>query len=695
MTRSRITHRRKPVPSPADPILSSLPDPGYLFHLRLSRTPLVHTSLDSTPGLNLPAGANPASERVSVPASASPRFRFPLPFDPLRMLAGVLSRWPWIVLGTLACATLGTLAGIRSTHTSFSLTVSLIKRRMPPIVQVSDGGQAYRPLDLNDATLLATLLTSEPLDLALKRSKNGLNPNNIKDLVEAKQLEGTDIFYITYHSPLNAGDAIDFSTIWAEEINTYTQRLQQTDAREVLVILQRKVTDLEIKLAANDLEILNYCKEKNYLGGEAQVSAALTKLTQIELQLEAFHIKTATTEAQLKYYTTQIQRQSPMDSQIKVAKEELANLRATYTDANPLVQAKLQGIEYLNEQVGKLGDKESSDLDIYTGTSLGNSLYMSILGLHTEQLEAAIQIQALEKLYQSTRARLAEFPEIVSAYDALKTKGHSLGVSLNLMTNRLKEAEIVASGAPGYWQLFQTPDPRLIIPSSRVKKPVMMGIACGILGAGCSVLLTLVCTHRTQRRSVLECCSATGAPLMAQIPSSPEPATRAAIDQLWITHLAPHRNTPAHALWWTPALDPVAERQLWTLLATAAWNDCRKPLRIVDLTPDDLWNDASCPDVLEWLGANAVPPATPCAITLLRASYLPQGEPRELFAGSKSWIAVVAGNKYSLRRCAESRSLSDAYLPPCSATLVWAEPPVGAIRSAVDVLSSTLAKRLS
>ena len=144
-----------------------------------------------------------------MPASASPRFRFPLPFDPLRMLAGVLSRWPWIVLGTLACATLGTLAGIRSTHTSFSLTVSLIKRRMPPIVQVSDGGQAYRPLDLNDATLLATLLTSEPLDLALKRSKNGLNPNNIKDLVEAKQLEGTDIFYITYHSPLNAGDAID------------------------------------------------------------------------------------------------------------------------------------------------------------------------------------------------------------------------------------------------------------------------------------------------------------------------------------------------------------------------------------------------------------------------------------------------------------------------------------------------------
>jgi len=650
--------------------------------------------------LNLSAGANAASEGGTVPASASPRFRFPLPFDPLRMLAGVLSRWPWIVIGTLACATLGTLIGIRSTHPSFSITVSLIKRRMQPVVQISEHGQSYRPVDWSDATLLATLLASEPLDLALKRSKNGLDPNEIRNLAQAKQLEGTDIFFITYLSPLSAGDAVDFSTIWAAEINSYTQRLQQAEARGKLLILQKEVIDLEGKMAANDLEILNFFKQKDYFGGEAQVSAALAKLSQIELQLETARTKTATIEAQLKNFTAQLQRHGPIDAQLKTAKEELANLRATYTDANPLVQAKLQGIEYLNEQVDQHSSKEPSQLDAYTGTTLGNSLYLSILGLRNEELAATCQIQSLQKLYQTTSARLAEFPEIVSAYEALKQKSRSLSEGHTLMSNELMEAEIFASGAPGYWQVFQAPDPRLIIPSSRVKKPALVGIACGILGAGGLVLLTLLFTHRTPRRSVLECCSTTGAPLMAQIPSSPEADTRAAIEHLWITHLAPHRNTPAHVLWWTPALDPAAERQLWTLLATAAWNDCGKPTRIHDLTPDNLWDDTSRPDALEWLGsqdASAASSPTPpsCAIALWRAASLPHSEARELLAGVESWIAVVEGHKSSLRRSAEFRKFSDAYLPPCSATLVWAERPTGAIRTAADVVSSALAKFFS
>lgn len=682
-------------------MVSRLHWPGRRPHGPAIRTNPIHSPLDSPSGLNPPAGADPAPADAAASPVASPRFRFPLPFDPVRMLAGVLSRWPWLVLGTLVCATLGTLGGRLITHPSYTLPVSLIKRRMPHTVQVSEVGQAYRPVDLNDATLLATLLASEPLDETLKRSKNGLDPNKIRDLVEAKQREGTDIFYITYHSPLSAADAVAFTAIWAEEINSYTQRLQQTEAREVLVILQKEVAGLEGKMAANDLEILNFSKQRDYLGGEAQVAAALAKLSQIELQLETSRTKATSTEAQLKNFTNQIQRQSPIELQLKTAREELANLRATYTDANPLVQAKLQSMEYLTEQIGKLGAKDPSELDAYTGTPLGNSLYLSILALRNEQLEATSQIQSLEKLYQTTSSRLAEFPEIVSAYESLSKKGHALADGLTLMSNRLKEAEIFASGAPGYWQVFQAPDPRLIIPSSRVKRPALMGVAGAILGAGGSVLLTLLFTQRTPRRSVLECCGVTGAPLMAQISGSADAASQSTIQQFWITHLAARRNSPAPQLWWTPALDSADERRLWTQLATAAWDDSGKPLRILDLTPDALWSECPRPDTLEWLDARSASgidpstPASPCAITLLRAAGLPHGEARELLAGVEGWIAVVAGNQDSLRRSAEFRMLSAAYLPPCAGTLVWAERPSGAIRVAADVISCSLAKRFS
>ena len=658
----------------------------------------VHSPIDSSSGLNLSADAPPTPDGGGVASRAGPRFRFPLPFDPVRLLAGVLSRWPWIAVGMVVCGALGTLAGIRTTHHSFTLSVPLIKRRVPQTVQISEIGQAYRPVDLNDATLLATLLATEPLDLTLKRAGNGLDPNRIRGLVEAKQLEGTDIFYITYHSPVSPADAVAFTTLWAKEINAYTQRLQQSEAREVLLILQKEVAELEEKTHANNLEILNFSKAKDYLGGEAQVAAALSKLSQIELQLETSRTKAAATTAQLKYFTEQIQRQSPIELQLKTAKEELANLRATYTDANPLVQTKLQSIEYLNEQIGKLGEKDQADLDAYTGTPLGNSLYLSILGLRNEQLEATSQIQSLEKLYQTTLARLAEFPGIVSSYEALKDKGKTISEGLALMSNRLKEAEIFASGAPGYWQVFQAPDPRLIQPSSLVKKPALLGVASGVLGAAFAVLLTLLLTHRSSRRSVIECCSATGAPLLSHIPSTFETDTGAAIGRLWITHLAPRLTTSTRMLGWTPALAPAAERRFWSLLAAAAWDDTGTPLRIHDLTPDSLWSDTALPDSLEWLShppAGAPPAAQPLAATLLRASGLPHGEARGLLAEVDYWIAVVAGHKDSLRRTAEFRELSDAYLPPCNGTIAWTEQAAGPIRQAADVLSCFLAKRFS
>ena len=523
----------------------------------------VQTSADSPPGTNTASGVDPTPANGSVTVQASPRFGFPLPFDPVRLLAGVLSRWPWIVIGMLVGGTLGTLVGMRLTHQSFTLSVSLIKRRVPHTVQASETGQAYRPVDLNDATLLATLLATEPLDLALKRANNGVDQNRIRGLVEAKQLEGTDIFYITYHSPLSPKDAVSFSGVWAAEINAYTQRLQRTEASEVHLILQKEVADLEQQLAENNLEILNFSKAKDFLGGEAQVAAALAKLSQIELQLETARTLGSAKTEQLKNFTDQIQRQSPIELQLRTATEELANLRATYTDANPLVQAKLQSIAYLEEQIKALADKGKGDLDAYTGTALGNQLYLAILGLRNEQLEAASQIASLTTLYQTTAARVAEFPAIVSGYNALKTKGGALMEGLSLMSNRLKEAEIFASGAPGYWQVFQAPDPRNISPSSLVKMPAALGVASGLLGAGLTTLLTLLVSQRSSRRSVLECCAATKAPLISHIPATTGDDAQAAIAHFWLTHLAPQLTTHARILFWTPALDPAVERRLW------------------------------------------------------------------------------------------------------------------------------------
>ena len=606
----------------------------------------------------------------------------------------MLSRWPWIVVGAILFGTLGAFIGVKMTHQSFSISASLIKRRVPQTVQTSEIGQAYRPVDLNDATLLATLLASEPLDIALKRSQNPISPADIKSFVEANQLEGTDIFYITYHSPISPQDAIAFTSLWAEEINSYTQRLQQTEAHEVRLILQKEVAELEKKIEATDLEILNFSKEKDYLGGIAQVSAALVKLAQIELQLETARTTAQTKTQQLESLTEQLKRQSPIESQLKTAGEELANLRATYTDANPLVQAKLQSIEYFTSQIKSLSEKGEAELDSYTGTQLGNQLYLAILDIRNELLDAHSQIAALEKLYESTSSRIAEFPGIISTYEAYQKKRDALAEGLSLMSNRRKEAEIFASGAPGYWQVFQAPDPRGIIPSSLLKKPILLGAASSFAGAGLAVMLTLLLTQRSSRRSILECCAATQAPLLCNIPTSFDNDASAAISHFWITHFSPHSKLSSPILLWTLALEPEEERRLWLLLAAAAHLDTGGKLAVHDLTPDALWNESEIHESLDWI-STLPSPTDPPQILLLRASSLPLREAREWLSQVQHWISAVSGHRLSLSRAVEARSLSDAYLPPCSGTIAWTDRPLGPIRAAADHLSNFLAKKFS
>jgi hypothetical protein len=358
------------------------------------------------------------------------------------------------------------------------------------------------------------------------------------------------------------------------------------------------------------------------------------------------------------------------------------------------VQAKLQSIEYLNGEIAKLKEAGNAELEAYTGTPLGNQLYLTIIGLRNELLAAESSIKSLEKLRLSTAARLTEFPAIISGYEALQKKRDSDIEGLSLMKNRLKEAEIFASGAPGYWQVFQAPDPRSIIPSSLVKKPALLGSAGAAGGASLAVLLTLLLTQRTSRRSILECCAATQAPLICHLPTTLEEDARAAIDHFWITHLAPRLGRSGPILFWTAALDPADERRLWSMLADAASKDTGKPMQVLDLTPDALWTDAAPLEPLAWL----TPPSRSSgndSPTLLRAASLPHRDARTMLTQVDHWIAVVAGQKQSLQRAVGLRQLTDAYLPTCGGTIAWTERPQGRIREAADYISSFLAKRFS
>jgi hypothetical protein len=382
-----------------------------------------------------------------------------------------------------------------------------------------------------------------------------------------------------------------------------------------------------------------------------------------------------------------IRHHSPLELSLKAAQEELANLRSTYTDDNPLVQAKLEGIAYLEKQLATLGDGHDVNLESFTGTPLGNQLYLDIIALRSRLAETTDLIGALEKQRETTAERLAEFPAIITQYDALRAKRDSFISQLSLMSKRLKEAEIFASGSPGYWQMFQPPDVRQVVPSSLVRKPLLLGAAGTAGGAFVAVLFTLLLTHRTTRRSVLECCSCTGAPLLGMLPSGQTDTS--AFADLWLSNLT--TNTPdgeSPVLIWTAALEPEEERIFWQGLSKACSGDTNNPMEVCDLTPDQLWSGCPLPSELHWQSAGE-------PRRILRASSLPTSGARGKLAAAGRWFAVVRGEKSSLGTFSESRRLAEIHLKPCDGTIAIIEPPSGRLRQWADQLSIFIARKFS
>lgn len=671
------------------------------FHLQFTELQAVVCGIENPLSIPVaesqPSGKSPAEGQHHATDSArNGGFGFPLPIDPIRLVAGVLTRWPLIFAGLLIFGAVGIVIGIKTTKPTYTVSTQLIKRRVPETVQTSDVGNAYRPADFNDATLLATLLSPDAIERAVKRAANGLNPDNVRGMLEASQLEGTDLFYVTYHSPVSPEDAVKFATIYAEEINSYTRRLQQSEASEVRAILQKEVADFERQLDDVNREIQTFCREKDYLGGDTQVAAALAQLGQIDLQLQTARTAIQSKTSQIEHNTQLIRRQSPIGMQLKTAQEELANLRSTYTDANPLVQAKLESIEFLNKQNEELMQRGNSELDVFTGTPLGNQLFLDILNLNNEITEAKHQTAALEALRQQVHEKIDTFPALVASYEALLNRRATISQGLSLMGNRLKEAEIFSSGAPGYWQIFQAPQPQNVLRNSLVKKPLIFGIAGGAGGGGMVAALMLLFTQRSSRRSILECCAATRAPLRCFIPTTYEKDARAAVEDFWVGELYPKLSNLQPLLIWTPAIEVADERRMWSLLAAAVMADTGKPILVDDLSPNQMWHGREIPDGLiwrEWNGGELERPEH--AAQFLRASALPVGAARELFMQVRHWLYVVEGQKASLRRARKIRSITDAYLPKCAGTIAWMERPSGSIREVADLISTLVAKYFS
>ena len=415
---------------------------------------------------------------MTGPQRASPRtFDFPLPFDPLRLLYGVRQRWLWFLILPLLLGSLGLFLGGLKTEDRYSVSLQLIKSEVPATLQTSKEGQAFQPRELSDDTLLSTTYSTEVLRRTAERLEPKRSAGEIKSMVEIAKQRNTSLFYLTAHSRISAEDAVSVVSAWADEVIRFTDNLQREEARQMKAFIAEQMEGIEVQLAEMNEQILEFATENNFVDVDKQTESALSVLENTRAEMANARIELETKSVQIERYREELRAQSPLEADLKKKREELTSLRGRYTDKNPLVKEKLYEIEHIESTLEESATKGREDLKEFTGSDLGNNLYLEILALENERSQLRNLVRDLEARLEEQRAEVAGLPAKALRLSELKSRRAQLIDAQALLENRWKEASFYETKAPGYWRVFQEPSVDEVSHSSQNVKAFFLGFA--------------------------------------------------------------------------------------------------------------------------------------------------------------------------------------------------------------------------
>ncbi|MEM1221886.1 MAG: hypothetical protein AAGH40_03925 [Verrucomicrobiota bacterium] len=439
-------------------------------------------------------------------------FNFPIPVDPLRLIYGVRQRWLWFVVLPLVLGGIGWFVGSLKTENRYSVSLQLIKSEVPTTIQTSESGQAFKPRELSDDTLLSTTYSTEVLNRTSVRLKPKRSLGQVKSMVEIAKQRNTSLFYLTAHSRLSAEDAIQTVTVWAEEVIRFTNNLQKEEARQMAAFISEQLDAIESQLGQVNQQILDFAKKNKFVDVDKQTETALVTLENTRTQLSNTRIALEAKDVQIRRYREELRAQSPLEADLKRKREELTFLRGRYTDENPLVKEKLYEIEYINQQLEGTADALVEDLKDFTGSDLGNNLYLEIIALQNERTQMEKMLESLEKRMSEQEILVADLPEKALRLSELKSRRDLLIDAQALLGSRRKEASFYETKAPGYWRVFQEPNLNEVAHSSQNVKALLLGFM-GVAGGFMVALLAALIWEALQPglRTPLEAAIATAA----------------------------------------------------------------------------------------------------------------------------------------------------------------------------------------
>lgn len=488
---------------------------------------------------------------MTPPSKKEPKaFTFPIPIDPLRILYGIRERWIWFCILPFVFAVAGFIVGAIKSQDRYSVSLQLIKSEVPTTIQTNEAGKAFKPRDLSDDTLLSTTYSTEVLNRTGARLVPSRSANDVKSMVKIAKLRDTSLFYLTAHSRVSADAAIELVSVWADEVIRFTNNLQKEEARQMEAFISERLDSIETQLAQVNQQILDFAKDYDFVDVDKQTESSLSSLENLRMSLANSQIELKYKGVQIARYRDELRTQSPLEADLKKKREELTFLRGRYTDQNPLVEEKLYEIEFIEKEIKVMDNSPVEDLKNFTGSALGNNLYLEIISLENERSQLEGLVDSFELRLAEQRKLVSDLPEKALRLSELKNSRNLLINAQSLLDSRRKEASFYETKAPGYWRIFQTPNTNEVVHSSQNIKAMVLGALGMLTGLALATFAAFISEFiRTGLRSPLEASIATSTLPLFRF------TTKDASHESWLfTHLFRQReaelNVPLTRAFW-------------------------------------------------------------------------------------------------------------------------------------------------
>ncbi|MDX6765640.1 MAG: hypothetical protein SFU85_02505 [Candidatus Methylacidiphilales bacterium] len=510
--------------------------------------------------------------------------------DPIRCFSGALRRYPWWLGAAGLGLVLGLAFGLATTVTVYSVKVRLVKKQATSVFRSARLGEAYSPPALKPATLISAAFSYDALQRVAARANPPRTVAQIRNAFSLTEEKKTDLLILEVWGTDSPEDTTALANTWAEELVAYTRDLQAAESHDIRTYLQKQIESMDAETTRLDREMVELVQREGMVDAQKEIESYLRSLSGIELEYHNARISLESLDTQINALRGAIRSQNPAGERLRTLRAQYEELRSTYTETNPIVLEAGAAISQLEDEIRQQNADPNRRDDSFTGTGVGDALYIELIKLENEKKSLTNRSSQLEKLLQDGRREMQAIPEKAMAYQKLADRKASLISARELIAGRFQEAKIFEERSPGYLGILAPATADEVSTRGRTFKTGALGLFGAAVCGGFAfalVLLLEIASNRIETRRELELIL--GMDTLASFSSGAKPDGH---DSIWNAWIVPRIHERSPICGWAPFPFP-EEDALWVDLAGRAARLFPSSI-LVDLSPRPLQPTQSC-----------------------------------------------------------------------------------------------------